>query len=436
MISILDKKSSNYQQNNIPKPNEAKNKGNFIKLENLTTNLKITDNYSLEKNKIYENLDKQLFNLSDPDEIMKAKAQAKKREESLIDKNDLCYTIQNLDKKLSSDRKIIDLLGKILLRTKYDDLKISILNFSIESKNKRWLNYLIPFTQNERGDKYSPSILHSIKSKYSPKIFNYLLKYFDYRELHILNKMVFVKGGSFKMGRNNMSYRKPVHRVSLDNFYIGRYQVTQKEWKEVMGNNPSKFKGDNLPVENVSWYDAIEFCNKLSKRDGLTTYYNIDKTRKDPNNKNSYDNKKWIITLDRGSNGYRLPTEAEWEYAARGGNLSKGYEYSGSNNIYDIAWCYSNTHGTNPIGKKQPNELGIYDMSGNVWEWCFDWYGNYSNSPSENPIGPNSGSDRVNRGGSWKNVNASYCRVAFRGKNCPTSCYDYQGFRLVRSAVQ
>ena len=220
-------------------------------------------------------------------------------------------------------------------------------------------------------------------------------------------EMVFVKGGTFTMGAtaeqgsDASSNEKPTHSVKLSDFYIGKYEVTQAQWKAVMGTNPSNWKGDNLPVENVSWNDVQEFISKLNAQTG----------------------KK-----------YRLPTEAEWEYAARGGNQSKGYKYSGSNSISNIAWYDANSNKmTHIVGQKSPNELGIYDMSGNVWEWCQDWLGNYSSSFQTNPIGPSSGSYRVLRGGSWSYI-ARTCRVSIRGYSKPVDRYNRHGFRLALSA--
>ncbi|RLC50046.1 MAG: hypothetical protein DRZ79_05015, partial [Candidatus Cloacimonadota bacterium] len=242
-------------------------------------------------------------------------------------------------------------------------------------------------------------------------------------------EMIAVQGDTFQMGSKNGKKReKPMHSVTVSDFYIGKYEVTQKEWKEIMENNPSYFTGDNLPVENVSWYDAVEFCNKKSIKEGLTPCYT-------GSGKN--------IKCDFSANGYRLPTEAEWEYAARGGNkrqsatLSKTEDnkYSGSNNIDKVAWCSSNSgYKTHPVGTKQPNELGIYDMSGNVWEWCNDWYDKnyYSNSPKNKPLGPKKGKYCVLRGGSWNN-NASYCRVSFRGRDFKGVSFNYYGFRLART---
>ena len=216
-------------------------------------------------------------------------------------------------------------------------------------------------------------------------------------------KMVFVEGGTFTMGATSeqgddaYEYEYPTHRVTLSDYYIGETEVTQTLWKAVMGSNPSYFKGDNLPVERVSYKDVKEFITKLNQKTGKT---------------------------------FRLPTEAEWEYAARGGKKSKGYKYAGSNNIDDVAWYYENSNNkTHPVKTKRPNELGIYDMSGNVWEWCSDNYGAYSSSSQTNPTGPSSGSDRVYRGGSWSG-DAGRCRVSNRDDYRPSSRYNNLGFRL------
>ena len=211
----------------------------------------------------------------------------------------------------------------------------------------------------------------------------------------VSGNMVRINGGTFQMGSNN-GYRdeEPVHTVTVSSFYMGKYEVTQKEYREVMGTNPSNFKGDNLPVEQVSWYDAVEYCNKRSQREGLTPAYTIDKSRKDPNNTSTYDTVKWVVTWNKNANGYRLPTEAEWEYAAKGGNGSPGnYTYAGSNNADEVAWYIGSK--TQNVGTKKPNGLGLYDMSGNVWEWCWDWYGSYSSAAQTDPAGASSGSHRV-----------------------------------------
>ncbi|MBA7709961.1 Formylglycine-generating enzyme [subsurface metagenome] len=180
---------------------------------------------------------------------------------------------------------------------------------------------------------------------------------------------------------------------------MSKYEVTQKQWREVMGTNPSYFKGDNLPVEKVSWYDAVEYCNRLSRNEGITPCYS--------GSGNS-------IQCDFSANGYRLPTEAEWEYAARGGNNSRGYKYAGSNSVGEVGWYDSNSgRNTHDAGRKKANELELHDMSGNVWEWCWDWKGDYSYSSQTDPRGSSGGSGRVLRGGSW-NYYAYSLRVADR----------------------
>ena len=213
-------------------------------------------------------------------------------------------------------------------------------------------------------------------------------------------EMIAVQGGAFTMGctseQGNDCWKdeKPVHRVTVSDFYIGKYEVTQAQWKAVMGNNPSHFEGDNLPVENVSWNDVQEFITTLNAQTGKQ---------------------------------YRLPTEAEWEYAARGGNQSQRYKYSGSNIVADVAW-YSESQ-PHEVGTKMPNELGIYDMSGNVWEWCNCWFGSYKRSAKTNPHGTSS-TARVARGGSWLD-NAWYARVTYRYIGAPDYRCGSIGFRLV-----
>jgi formylglycine-generating enzyme required for sulfatase activity len=215
-------------------------------------------------------------------------------------------------------------------------------------------------------------------------------------------EMITVEGGTFNMGnKEGNTTEKPVHAVELTGFQISKYVVTQKLWRAVMGNNPSKNKDkDNHPVERVSMTDIQDFLRKMNEMTG---------------------------------GQYRLPTEAEWEYAARGGQHSKGYVYSGGNDLKMVAWDSENSKGTTQsVGQKQPNELGICDMSGNVWEWCNDWYEEryYANSPAKDPQGPAQGDNHVIRGGSWINFPAHY-RVSDRYFNHPNDRRTYLGFRLV-----
>ncbi len=217
-------------------------------------------------------------------------------------------------------------------------------------------------------------------------------------------KMVAVEGGTFTMGAtteqgSDAEYDEyPPHQVTLSGYSIGQTEVTQELWQAVMGSNPSRFSGDlQRPVECVSWDDCQTFITKLNQMTGKN---------------------------------FRLPTEAEWEYAARGGNRSQGYKYAGSNNIGDVAW-YSDNCGytTHPVATKAPNELGLYDMSGNVYEWCLDWYGIYSDDAQTNPTGPASGSYRVTRGGSWFYI-AWFCRVSYRYVITPSLADSFVGLRL------
>jgi sulfatase modifying factor 1 len=224
-------------------------------------------------------------------------------------------------------------------------------------------------------------------------------------------EMVRVKGGCYQMGDNfgdGGAYEKPVHQVCVDDFYMGKYVVTQAEWQAVMGNNPSSFKkcGGDCPVENVSWEDARKFIRKLN---------------------------------DQTGKNYRLPYEAEWEYAARSGG--KHEQWSGTSDLDELgaySWFADNSgKTTHPVGTRRPNSQGLYDMTGNVWEWCMDLYDAdyYKKSPEKNPRGPLSGSCRVVRGGSWLN-SAEIVRAASRYINTPSFRSDSYGFRLVLPAVR
>ncbi|MCI6822799.1 MAG: SUMF1/EgtB/PvdO family nonheme iron enzyme [Bacteroidales bacterium] len=211
--------------------------------------------------------------------------------------------------------------------------------------------------------------------------------------------MMPVKGGTFQMGSNDGDGdERPIHSVTLSDYYIGQTEVTQELWQAVMGSNPAEFeKGPTLPVYYVSWNDCQEFISKLNRLTG---------------------------------GRFRLPTEAEWEYAARGGNKSRGYKYSGSDDLDIVAWYDDNSgNKVHPVASKLPNELGLYDMSGNMYEWCSDRYGDYSSSPQTNPSGPSSGSNRVVRGGCYFS-DESYSRSANRSDDFPTGRFRYGGFRL------
>jgi formylglycine-generating enzyme required for sulfatase activity len=220
--------------------------------------------------------------------------------------------------------------------------------------------------------------------------------------------MVYVQGGTFTLGctaeQGDDCYNdeKPAHRVTVDDFYIGKYEITQAQWLAVMGSNASYYRGETLPVEMVSWYDVQDFVRKLNARTGKS---------------------------------YRLPTEAEWEYAARGGRASRGYRYSGSNKVSDVAWYGYNSGGkTHPVGTKSPNELGIYDMSGNVYEWCSDRYGDYSGAAQTNPTGAASEYYRIKRGGGWDS-HARGTRVSNRDNSTPDNpYYTMIGVRVVSNA--
>jgi formylglycine-generating enzyme len=251
-----------------------------------------------------------------------------------------------------------------------------------------------------------------------------------------IDNFVLVNGGAFI--NKNSNYSK--EGISILHFYIGINEVTQKEWIAIMGNNPSEFKGDNLPVENVNWYDCVEYCNKRSIKEGLKSYYTIDKNKKDSSNDNDLDIVKWTVTINEGANGYRLPTTVEWEYASGGGRLSKSYIYSGSNDIDKVGWYWCNSGDKNltggnwswiavqnnhcktkPVGSKAPNELELYDMSGNVREWCWDW-----NSTNVEVKG------RGWKGGGWAGGDFC-CESSFLRYYTPDVKSSDHGFRLCRS---
>jgi formylglycine-generating enzyme required for sulfatase activity len=238
-----------------------------------------------------------------------------------------------------------------------------------------------------------------------------------------LRLMLRVQGGTFWMGSREGAYgaNEAAHRATVDSFYISETEVTQALWKEVMGNNPSQFPGDDRPVENISWLDAVRFCNALSERERLSPAYTINGN---------------AVTWDRSAGGYRLPTEAEWEFAARGGQrgamgaepLEKVY-YAGGTDAMELGWYDKNSgRASKPVAGKAPNELGLYDMSGNVWEWCWDSYGPYPCDPMvERP-----GGNRVLRGGAWFTP-VNLLRVTYRYWSTPSFKVNSVGFRIARN---
>jgi len=273
----------------------------------------------------------------------------------------------------------------------------------------------------------------------------------------VLDDLIRIPGGTFQMGSpagtpNSSDNERPVRAVTISAFYMSRFPVTQGEWYDVMGTRPSFFNGTNnwdgatvtptfnwrnLPVERVSWYDALVFSNRLSIARGLTPAYSIGGSTNpaDWGPVPTSSNATWnAVTMVAGSTGYRLPTEAQWEFAARGGNGSPGnFTFSGSNNADEVAWHNANSGSrTHEVGTLRPNALGLYDMSGNVWEWVWDRFGTYPSAPQTNPTGPAAGDFRVFRGGSWF-FTPAYVRSAFRYFAYPVFRYFSLGFRLVRS---
>lgn len=217
--------------------------------------------------------------------------------------------------------------------------------------------------------------------------------------------MIFVEGGSFLMGNDDSekNWNKPAHQVTVPGFYIGKHLVTQDIWKSIWKENPSKYKGKNRPVESVSWETTLPFIEALNQKTGKN---------------------------------YRLPSEAEWEYAARGGKQSKGFQFSGSNKLKEVGWYRDNSHEeTKPVGLKLPNQLGLFDMTGNVWEWCADvWHNNYEHAPTDGGAWIEEGQQnrRVARGGAWGSYSAT-CFLYFRERYNPDVRYTHNGFRLALS---
>ncbi|HNQ71515.1 formylglycine-generating enzyme family protein, partial [Mesotoga prima] len=249
------------------------------------------------------------------------------------------------------------------------------------------------------------------------------------------DELIYVERGSFIMGDtwgDGFPYEKPTHKVTLTyDFHIGKYPVTFEEYDKYCMRTSAKRPGDfswgrgRRPVINVSWWDAISYCNWLSEKEGIPKAYDDKGNILDKYGKTTTDITEVV--------GYRLPTEAEWEYAARGGNKSKGYKYSGSDNADDVAWCYQNSGDElHEVGTKLPNELGLHDMSGNTWEWCSDWDDSYSSSPQTNPVDCRPGQYRVTRGGSWDDTSIDV-RISCRDGGITADKHDVVGFRICRT---
>jgi len=251
------------------------------------------------------------------------------------------------------------------------------------------------------------------------------------------NGLRYIPQGSFIMGTqflDRSEYERPRHEVSLSPFLIGSTEVSQKLWQSIIHSNPSVRTGSQQPVTNVSWYEVLEFCNKLSLHEGLTPCYKITKDFPDANNISEHDSLRYSVLCIWSATGYRLPTEAEWEYAARCGDSNNRLQFSGGNKLNEVGWYDTNSdERTKDVGLKRANQFGLYDMSGNVFEWCWDYWGPYNHEAEENPTGAKSGLYRVIRGGSWMSESDACTSTARGGNSAHASAKDL-GFRLVRSA--
>jgi formylglycine-generating enzyme required for sulfatase activity len=244
-------------------------------------------------------------------------------------------------------------------------------------------------------------------------------------------QMVSIPKGSFTMGSGSGESgrfdNETTRKVTIGAFAMGKFEVTQAQYERVMGYNPSFFREANLPVETVTWYDAIEFCNKLSVMEGFSSVYTV--SGRSPST--GYPVNEAAVTANWSANGYRLPTEAEWEYACRAGGSSAFH--SGGNISNNTGWYVGNSGlRTHTVGSKPANKFGLYDMHGNIWEWCWDWYSLYSTGEGNDPRGPAIGAHRVSRGGGWS-WSERYLRSAYRGISTPDDPHKGLGLRVVRT---
>ena len=263
-------------------------------------------------------------------------------------------------------------------------------------------------------------------------------------------RLITVEGGRFerepdtliviRLPEENKQILRPRTTVELSSFQIWQTEVTRAQYDEVMGIAPDILDNTNLPMHSISWFDAIEFCNRKSIIEGLTPVYRYIGYRTNPDTWpvgwNTDDRNHANIVCDWTADGYRLPTEMEWMYAARGGIHNETFQYSGSDDINAVAWFGGNSHNTaREVEQKQSNALDLYDMSGNVWEWCWDIHRSYETGDLVNPRGPETGSYRVLRGGSWISPSVM-CSVSHRFSFAPTTRKNYIGFRIARTMIR
>jgi len=301
----------------------------------------------------------------------------------------------------------------------------------LKDKKSAYQKYLNKYPQGRYAEAARQRIISTLPSSITPKS---------------PQSMVYIKGGTFEMGDpfgEGVKNEKPNHKVTISSFYLSRKELTVGEYMVFLEATQQGYKEgidwqkEKHAVVNVDWYDAITYCNWRSNQEGLEVVYDIQKQRPSIHNKNQYDKKKWAVNINPGANGYRLPTEAEWEFAAR--SRGKQQKWAGTSSLAAL-FSYANYIGKQdgypavaPVASFQANDLGIYDMSGNVWEWCWDWYAPYPSTATNNPTGPDMGAYRVLRGGSYKD-GANFLRSSYRGHSDPDYGNLNGGFRIARSA--